>query len=276
MVFHFVSLVWPRTLMTADHSKNSSGPIGTMRSQCRFTRVAAFAYAGLAMHRVPIKKLPMHPLLSGLQTGQLQRIALASEQIRLEAGETLFNMGDDATRFYMVERGQLKLYRLSAAGQEKVIELLTPGQTFAEAAMFMSRRIYPVSCEALTDCSVVALNSSVYLDILKEAPETTMRLLGDLSMKLRKRLSDIEALAFQNATLRVISYLVTLVPPGAGNAAAVELPFSKKNVALRLSLQPETLSRVFARLRGRGLLEIEGGVVHVPDLEALRRIAWDE
>jgi CRP-like cAMP-binding protein len=176
----------------------------------------------------------------------------------------------------MVEHGQLKLYRLSAGGQEKVIELLTPGQTFAEAVMFMPRRRYPVSCEALTDCSVVALNSSVFLDILNDAPETTMRLLAALSIRLRARLADIEALAIQNATLRVVSYLVGLVPAGTGKAAAVELPFSKKNVALRLSLQPETLSRVFARLRDRGLLEVSGGVVRVPDMEALRRIAWED
>lgn len=228
------------------------------------------------MHRFPIETLPRHPLLSALEPAQLARIAQSSELLQLEAGETLFHLGDDATRFFMVEHGQLKLYRLSAGGQEKVIELLTPGQTFAEAVMFMPRRRYPVSCEALTDGSVVALNSTVFLDILNASPETTMRLLATLSIRLRDRLADIEALAIQNATLRVVSYLVGLVPAGAGKAAAVELPFSKKNVALRLSLQPETLSRVFARLRDRGLVDIAGGVVRVPDIEALRRITWDD
>ena len=227
------------------------------------------------MHRFPVESLPEHPLLAGLRADQLERIAQASELLQLESGETLFRVGEDATRFFMVEHGQLKLYRLSAAGQEKVVELLTPGQTFAEAVMFMPRRRYPVSCEALSDCSVVALNSAVFLEMLEQSPETTMRLLAALSIRLRDRLADIEALAIQNATLRVVSYLVGLVPAGTGKAAAVELPFSKKNVASRLSLQPETLSRVFARLRERGLLEVSGGVVRVADVEALRRITWE-
>ena len=102
-----------------------------------------------------------------------------------------------------------------------------------------------------------------------------MRLLAALSIRLRDRLADIEALAIQNATLRVVSYLIGLVPADTGKDAAVELPFSKKNVAMRLSLQPETLSRVFARLRRRGLLDVKGGVVRVPDVEALRRITWE-
>jgi CRP-like cAMP-binding protein len=250
-----------------------------MRERLRdgyFAAVPGFAYAGSAMHRLTIEELPQHPLLSGLQEAQLERIAQASELLRLEAGETLFNQGDEATRFYMVERGQLKLFRLAASGHEKVVELLTPGRTFAEAAMFMSPRRFPVSCEALTDCTVVALNSIVFLAMLEESPQTTMRLLATLSMRLHDRLADIEALAFQNATLRVVSFLAGLVPPDAVDSAAVELPFSKKNVALRLSLQPETLSRVFARLRDSGLVEIVGGVIRVPNVEALRRMAWDE
>jgi CRP-like cAMP-binding protein len=228
-----------------------------------------------AMHRFPLEDLPGHPLLAALDSGQADRMTRSSERLLLEAGETLFRVGDDANRFFMVEHGQLKLYRLSASGQEKVVELLTPGQTFAEAVMFMPRRRYPVNCEALTDCRVIALNSAVFLDMLEESPETTMRLLGALSIRLRNRLADIEALAIQNATLRVVSYLVGLAPADAGKDAAVELPFSKKNVALRLSLQPETLSRVFARLRKRGLLDVSGGVVRVPDMDALRRITWE-
>lgn len=227
------------------------------------------------MHRYPIDSMPAHPLLAGLDATQLERLAQASERVHVESGETLFTLGDEARRFYMVEDGQLKLYRVSPAGQEKVIELLTPRQTFAEAVMFMPRRVYPVSCEALSAASVFALNSEVFLGILDESPATTRRLLGTLSMKLRTRLADIEALAFQNATLRVVSYLLGLVPAEVDDTAAVELPFSKKNVALRLSLQPETLSRVFARLRDRELVEIDGGVVRLKRLDALRRLTWE-
>jgi len=226
------------------------------------------------MHRYPIDELPDHPLLGGLDSAQVERLALASERIELEAGETLFSAGDDAARFFVVLTGQLKIFQLSASGQEKVLELLLPGRTFAEAVMFMPKRRYPVFCEALTDAAVCAFSSTVFLQMLDATPETTRRLLAELSMKLRTRLADIEALAFQNATLRVVGYLLGLVPPEAREAATLELPFAKKNVAARLSLQPETLSRVFARLREAGLLETDGSEVRLPDLAALRELAW--
>jgi CRP-like cAMP-binding protein len=226
------------------------------------------------MHRNPLFQLPDHPLLAALSAEQLERIQQASEQIELAAGETLFHAGEPANRFFMVLDGQLKLYQLAPNGQEKVIELLGPGQTFAEAVMFMPKRRYPLFCEALDASAVCALNSEVFLDICKETPATTLRLLGSMSIKLRTRLADIEALVFQNATLRVVGYLLDLVPKDAGNTAEISLPSSKKNVAARLSLQPETLSRVFAKLRKAGLLEEQQGQLVLLDLTALRKMAW--
>lgn len=226
------------------------------------------------MHRYPLETLPDHPLLSSLSSAGLERVQLNSERIELDPGESLFEAGEDAYRFFMVLSGQLKLFQLSASGQENVVELLTPGQTFAEAVMFMTRKKYPVYCEALTRAEVAAFNSTAYLDLLGDSPETTFRLLGDLSMRLRTRLADIEALTFHNATLRVVGYLLSLVPADAWDAARVELPFAKKDVAARLSLQPETLSRVFAKLRSQGLMHMEGGVAHLSDLERLRELAW--
>lgn len=217
---------------------------------------------------------PDHPLLSGFDDAELERLLRASEQVEIGAGELLFRANDEATRFFIVLSGQLKLYQLSNSGQEKVVELLTPGRTFAEAVMFMPRRRYPLFCEALTDAKVGALNSETYLSMLRDSPETTMKLLGALSVKLRTRLADIEALAFQNATLRVVGYLLDLVPPDAGEHVVLELPFAKKHVAARLSLQPETLSRVFARLREHGLLDSDRGEVVLTNLTALREISW--
>jgi CRP-like cAMP-binding protein len=246
----------------------------------RFTAAAGRRYAACptvavkTMHRNPLFQLPDHPLLSALSAAELERVQQASEHVALLAGETLFNAGDEARRFFMVLEGHLKLYQLSPNGQEKVIELLTPGKTFAEAVMFMPKRRYPLFCEALSDSTVCALNADVFLDICDSSPGTTMRLLGALSIKLRTRLADIEALAFQNATLRVVGYLLDLVPPDAERSTQLELPAQKKDVAARLSLQPETFSRVLARLRAGGLVMESNGQLTLPDLPALRKLAW--
>ncbi|KAA9131433.1 Crp/Fnr family transcriptional regulator [Marinihelvus fidelis] len=225
------------------------------------------------MRRQPLDKLPDHPLLSALSAEQLDRLLKGSERVEIDANETLFNMGETASRFYMVESGQVKIFRVSPNGQEKVLELMQSGRTFAEAAMFMENPRYPANCAALTHSQVVALNAGIFMDILSESPDTAIRLLAGMSMKLRARIADIESLAFQNATLRVVGFLLGLVP-ASQDISEIALPFSKKMIAARLSLQPETLSRVFAKLTSQGLLVVDGDTLYLPRLDDLRALTW--
>ena len=181
-------------------------------------------------------ELPRHPLFETLDDGQRERMIRATELREYEPGEMLFRQGEAAERFFMMRRGQVKLFRVSPAGHEKIVELFAPPSTFAEAAMFMERRRYPVNAEAIAPSEVYAFSSSVYLDILRDSHDSCLRLLGDLSRRLKARLNDIDALALQNATLRVANYLLRLTPDDAGGQPVIDLPYSKKNIAARLSL----------------------------------------
>ena len=220
-------------------------------------------------------ELPNHPLFEMLDSAQRQRVVRSTEVRDYEPGEMLFRQGESAERFFMMRRGQVKLYRLSPTGHEKIVELFAPPSTFAEAAIFMEQRRYPVNAEAISPTQVYAFSSNVYLDILRESHESCLRLLGSLSRRLKARLNDIDALSLQNATLRVANYLLRLMPKDAKEQALIDLPYSKKNIAARLSLQPETLSRVFHRLSRQGVLDIEGPTVRIKDLEALQQTALD-
>lgn len=61
----------------------------------------------------------------------------------------------------------------------------------------------------------------------------------------------------------------------ATDRPVVDLPYSKKNIAARLSLQPETLSRAFHRMTDGGVADIDGPMVRIRDLDALRKLAID-
>jgi len=67
------------------------------------------------------------PLLSRLGEQQLQRVSARAVHRTLDEGQWLFRQGDPARRFYLVVEGQLRLFRLSPEGTEKVIEIVSPG-----------------------------------------------------------------------------------------------------------------------------------------------------
>jgi len=210
------------------------------------------------------------PLFHSLDAQQLEQLQPHLSGRRLEQGEPLFHEGQAAENFYLLLRGQIKLFRVSATGNEKVIEIIRPGQTFAEALVFLESPAYPLTAQALSAVELVAINSQGFLRLLTASTETCLRLMGNLSIRLHHLLNEIDALTLQNATLRLVNYLLYLVPEGARGEVAITLPAPKNIIASRLSIQPETLSRILAGLSTKGLIRVEGLNIHIQDIEALR------
>lgn len=212
--------------------------------------------------------LARHYLFSPLDEAQLRSLAETTRRMELQPGETLFQRGDPANRFYLVEHGQIKLSRVSAAGQEKVIEIMGPGDTFAEAVMFMGTNQYPVNATAVEPTTLHGIANSVYLEILRREPEACLKLLGDLSQRLHRRLNEIDTLTLQRAHDRVVRYIVDRMPEGV--EPVVELPAAKHIVASRLAIQPETFSRIMLQLTQSGIIEVNGRQIRVRQPDALR------
>jgi len=215
------------------------------------------------------------PLLSELDDAQLARMRDSRRTLTLAAGETLFHMGDRSAHFYYLDEGAIKLFRVSPAGQEKIVEIIRPGQTFAEAVMFFARPLYPVNAQALEDSVLTAFDSAVFLEMLHQSTETCLRLLGTLSVRLHQRVNEIDALSLQNATLRVVNFLLARLPEAAheDGRRVIHLEAAKKDIAGRLSIQPETFSRVLHALTESGAIEVDGRRISVTSEQALRQAA---
>ncbi len=209
-------------------------------------------------------------LFARLSAAQLLRVARLARRVRLAEGRSLFEQGDVAQRFYLVLEGYIKLFRLSPDGNEKVIEVVSPGSTFAEALMFLERPRYPVSAVALGDAELISVDARDFSGMLRESIDTCFLLLGDMSQRLRGLIREIDDLSLQSATCRVAGYLLKRAPSDA-DSFALEVP--KGVVASRLSVKPETLSRILKNLSGQGLVAIKGSRVEVLDRTGLEQTA---
>ena len=211
------------------------------------------------------------PLFSELDDAQLDALSPAVHAVSLAGGDLLFSQGQAADRFFLVRSGQMKLARVSPDGDEKIIEIIQPGQTFAEAVMFMGMKgRYPVNAQALSDTQLFAIEQKHFLDMLRASPELCFKLMGALSLRLHGLVNQIESLTLQNATYRLVMYLLDQVPQDVRASPHITLTTPKGAIASRLAIQPETFSRLLARLRDNGLIEVRGHHIVLRDLQALR------
>jgi CRP-like cAMP-binding protein len=217
-----------------------------------------------------IKDLREAPLLSGLTDEQLKGVAQRAVRMRLREGQFLFCQGDPADRFYLVLAGRMRLFRLSPDGGEKVIEIVGPGETFAEALMFLDAPRYPVCAAALGQVELIGIDAADFAQMLRGSIDTCFILLGKLSQRLRGLLREIDNLTLHTAISRLARYLLAKRPAGERE---MNLEARKGVIASRLSIKPETFSRIEKELTKQGVIAVKGQRVTFLDLDALERIA---
>lgn len=209
------------------------------------------------------------PLFQALQPEQRAALALHTKEHRIARGETLFRRGDAANGFYVVIFGQIKLVIDSPQGDEKVIEIINQRQSFGEAVMFLNRP-YPVNAVSLNDTLLLHVPKAALDESLAKDPTFARAMLAGLSARLHALVKDVEAYSIRSTTQRVIGYLLQQCPDDAAGEVTVELPTSKLLVASRLSITPETLSRIFGKLQQSGLISVQGRAVIIPNVKNLQ------
>ena len=209
------------------------------------------------------------PLFSGLFAEELDGLLSHARTRHIKAHEVIFAEGDKAGAFYFIVTGAVRLYRLSARGDEKVIEILMAGSTFAEAVVFLGGR-YPVYAAALSETRLVEIPTNDFIRALKANGGMALRMLAGISMRLHQLINDVQALTLETAGQRVAGYLLEQSSPDA-QSADVHMAVHKNVIASRLGVKAETFSRVLATLRDLGLITVAGHDIHIVDRAGLEK-----
>ncbi|MDH0895302.1 MULTISPECIES: Crp/Fnr family transcriptional regulator [unclassified Pseudomonas] len=210
--------------------------------------------------------LRRHHLFDRLPESVFQEVCCLAIHRRLEAGSVLFHQGDVADRFYLLLQGQVTLTRVLPEGQEKLVEVIAPGQSFTEALLFSGTRHYPDTASAFKQSSLISIDGAHYRRVLEEQPMACLELLTSLSIRLNQRLAEIDTLALGNASRRVVRYLCQEQETDGGQ---IRLSVPKRLIASQLGIQPETFSRILHRMIDAGLIAMERRVIRVLDRPSL-------
>ena len=210
------------------------------------------------------------PLFQALTPEQITQVALNTRSKRLPKGEMLFQKGDLAHGFYVIVFGQVKLAFPSSNGNEKVVEIIGPKQSFGEAAMF-AQRPYPVFAQALADTLLLHIARDVIFELLETDISFARHMLAGLAMRMHSLIQDVESYSLRSCAQRVIGYLLQHCPnESCEGSIQITLPTSKQIIASRLNLTPETLSRILHDLAEAKLIKMQGKHISIGNLQRLR------
>lgn len=212
-------------------------------------------------------------LFQSLSLQDLIPIIHASKATTYAANTPLFSRGDAATHFFFIISGSVRLYRITADGKEKVIEIIRKGETFAEAVALVDKP-YPVSANTLDETEMIQIPAEMLQNIISENGELALKMLSSLSLRLHKFVNDIHALSLSTAQQKVAGYFLAFLSD-EDTPQHIELPSKKAILASRLGLQPETFSRVLRDLKKQDIIIETADGIEVTQPEKLRAL-WGE
>jgi len=211
-------------------------------------------------------------LLQTLDDDLFNQVVQFSQARQLPEDYRLFAQDSPLTDLYLLVSGGIKLLRLAPNGDEKVIDIIQPGQTFAEAALFFGCSQYPVTAVTLSPTIVVGFQAQSFLKLLKSSNELCISMLGKLSQRLHWMVNEVDRLTLHNATFRLVDYLLSQRYGDQQSRTALCLVAPKHVIASRLSIKPETLSRTLKDLEKQKLIKLCGSQIELVDVDRLHQL----
>lgn len=212
--------------------------------------------------------LSRSPFFRGLTPEQLDDLAEGCRFLTLDRDEAAFRQGDPVRGFFMVLRGQMQLVVSTSDGARKVIEIIEEGESFGAAVLF-ERIDYPATATALVTTELLAVSSTVVLDLVDRDPGFARRMLANMAGRLHHLLQDVKSYSLLSSTQRVAGLLLREAEGSGATGSVVRLSTRKQVLASRLNLAPETFSRVLYDLSADGLISVHGHRITLHDVSRL-------
>lgn len=216
------------------------------------------------------------PLFRDVAPHHLDGMARAARKISVDKGQTIFQAGDSAKQMYFLLAGHVKRTTSSSSTDEKILDLIFPGQSFGEAELFSSRP-YTSFAITLEPTILLCIDGTSLFKAMKRDSQLSMRILGTLSNRQIDIETDIIASRSQTGCQRILDYFILLAGPRpeAKGETPLILPTSKNLIASRLGITPETLSRSLHELSDAGLIVVDGKHILLQN-EPIARLKTDQ
>jgi len=213
-------------------------------------------------------------ILEPLSDEDLRALLRRSLETHLGAGETFFTPEDTTERLFILMKGRVRIFK-AAEGGELTLAEIGPGTMFGEMAL-TAQRLRGSYAQAIEPSILISMSRADLEHIIEENPQVGTRLVHLLSERLRSYESRIEDLTLKEVPARLAN-LILLLCEGEGvmTRQDIKIPhhYTHERLGTMIGANREAVTRAFSKLQDEGGVELRRRLIHVRDMEALRRAA---
>lgn len=199
-------------------------------------------------------------IFSTLSREELEDIVSLIGHKTYRKGEIVFLEGEKSNSLYIINEGQIKLFKYTKEGKEQILHILSEGEFFGEISLLKEEEV-AFNAEAITPLKICTLTKEKLNNILLQRPEISVKILESVG----ERLSKVEKLVKNLATIDVEARMAALLMEfkeqyGVKTSKGIEikLPLTREDMANYIGVTRETISRKLAKFQQEGFIQLIG------------------
>jgi len=218
------------------------------------------------MKNLMIKNIP---IFADLKDDILEKIYNLLQKRNYKRNNMILMEEDFGDTLFILNKGSVKITRLSDDGREVILSILGEGDFFGEMSIFDGES-RSANVVALEDSEVYILKRGDFIDLLEKHPKIAIALLQELATRLRKSDQQIEGLSLSDAENRIGMTISRLAEElgviKMGQVIIHNLPY-QQDIANMAGTSRETVSRMLTLLQRKGYIQKRGRKLIITNYE---------
>jgi CRP-like cAMP-binding protein len=216
--------------------------------------------------------------LSPLSETETARLSGHSSSHEYGRGETIFSPNPQPQSVYLLERGLVRIYRLSRDGDEATLGYVRPGEIFGELGLLASQPRESFA-QAVRPSRVWRVPGEEMLRVINAHPRIALSITAQVGNRFKRIENRVENLVFRNLRSRIAHILLELAqdfgkPEDGGTL--VDIPLSQGDVATLVGATRQSVNLCLGELREAKLVSYRSRRFLLHDPAALRNEAGVE
>ena len=208
------------------------------------------------------------PLFKSLSHDEMMEIASITEPRTFKKGEVIYGEGDTGGKLYILHTGGVKISRLSADGKEQFIRAIGPGEFMGELSLFSSLP-FTDDAAALENSTMCFIDGEKLKLLMSKYISIAFKVMDELSKRLEMAENLIKEISLNSVEERLARVLLDL----SDGEKEIVLTMTKGNLASKLGMSQETLSRKLSFFQEEGLISLKGHKrIRIENREGLLKI----
>ena len=222
-----------------------------------------------------LRALSLVDIFEPLSTEEIERLSRQLTDVHLERNEVFYSPEDPNEKLFVLRRGRARIYKVDD-DRELTLDMVDAGTVFGEMAL-TAQRLRGSYAQAVESSDVSVMSCDQLERLILEKPEVGVQIVHLLAERLRRYEIRLEDITLKDVLTRLASLILSLIDKEGVvirlNQLKIPNHYTHEQLGTMIGAKRAAVTRAFARLQDEGAVELRRRIIHVVDVEALRRFA---